>query len=234
MKNPIISPSLDDATNKVNVNSSNKKQAVVVNSENQRGPVDVEVGSDQEDEGQWVTQGGKQVNSRNRNKAKGETSNANTQEVSTTSNRKTGSDKRTVPTSTNNNPSSSAKKTENDIDLSEVSSVPAASVTPTPEPIEICQLLPAGEDRYTASDNWWKQALNKQQTFSVDDIGEWPEREQEEQYTVQKRIIPVKAKALTEKDINIDGNDEINTYKNGREDEVKKITRLTLSKRIFF
>jgi hypothetical protein len=71
--------------------------------------------------------------------------------------------------------------------------------------------------------------LNKQQTFSVDDIGEWPEREQEEQYVVNvKRIIPVRNQnttnnktALSEKDINVDGNDEINNYKNGKEDEVE-------------
>ncbi len=90
------------------------------------------------------------------------------------------------------------------------------------EPIEICQLLPTNENRYTADDHWWKQALNKQPTFSVDDIGEWPEREQDEQYVVNvKRIIPVKnTKALSEKDINVDGNDEIKNYKNGKADEV--------------
>ena len=167
------------------------------------------------------------VNYRNRNKGKTETA----QEVSTTttsssSNRKTTSDnKRAAQTSTSNS-SSSADKTEVDVDLPESSTIPAASTTAppppsalvTPEPIEVCQLLPTGEDRYTANDNWWKQALNKQQTFSIADIGEWPEREQDEQYTVQKRLIPVKVKALTEKDINVDGNDEINSYKNGRDD----------------
>ena len=40
----------------------------------------IEGGSDQEDEGQWVTQGSKQVNNRNRNKGKNETSNTNNQE----------------------------------------------------------------------------------------------------------------------------------------------------------
>ncbi|CAF4437113.1 unnamed protein product, partial [Adineta steineri] len=85
-----------------------------------------------------------------------------------------------------------------------------------------CQLLPTGENRYTASDNWWKQALNKQQNFSINDIGDWPEREQDEQYIVNvTRIVPVKNNktALTEKDINVDGNDHIQNYKNGQEDE---------------
>ncbi|CAF4326731.1 unnamed protein product, partial [Rotaria magnacalcarata] len=48
------------------------------------------------------------------------------------------------------------------------------------EPIEIYQLLPKNENLYVSTDNWWKQALNKQQTFSIDDIGEWPERELDE------------------------------------------------------
>ena len=225
--NLIILALLDEVANKVNANASTKKQPVAGNVESQRAPVDADAGSDQEDDGQWVTQGSKQVNNRNRNKGKSETSNANTQEISTTtsssSNRKTTSDnKRTAGTSTSNT-SSSANKTEVDVDLPEPSTLPVVATTAapvTPEPIEVCQLLPTGEDRYTANDNWWKQALNKQQTFSIADIGEWPEREQDEQYTVQKRLIPVKVKALTEKDINVDGNDEINNYKNGRDDEV--------------
>ncbi|CAF3366951.1 unnamed protein product [Rotaria sp. Silwood1] len=44
--------------------------------------IDVEVGSDQEDEGQWLIQGSKQVNHRNRNKGKNETSNTNNQPLS--------------------------------------------------------------------------------------------------------------------------------------------------------
>jgi hypothetical protein len=218
---------LDDATNKVNKNTSNKKQPVVVNSEVQRAPVDVEGGgSDQEDEGQWVTQGSKQVNNRNKNKGKNETSNTNNQESpsgSSSSNRKNASEKRVAGTTSTNNVSSSTNKTEVDVELPVTSNLPTPPPAQIQEPIEICQLLPTGENRYTANDNWWKQALNKQQTFSIDDIGEWPERDQDEQYTVQKRIIPVKnTKALTEKDINVDGNDEINNYKNGKDDEVKR------------
>jgi hypothetical protein len=227
---------LDDATNKVNKNTSNKKQPVVVNSEVQRAPVDVEGGgSDQEDEGQWVTQGSKQVNNRNKNKGKNETSNNNNQESpsgSSSSNRKNASEKRVAGTTSTNNVSSSTNKTEVDVELPVTSNLPTPPPAQIQEPIEICQLLPTGENRYTANDNWWKQALNKQQTFSIDDIGEWPERDQDEQYTVQKRIIPVKnTKALTEKDINVDGNDEINNYKNGKDDEVKK-KPILINKRI--
>jgi len=214
----------NDATNKVSKNTSNKKQPVVVNSEVQRAPVVVEDGgSDQEDEGQWVTQGSKQVNNRNKNKGKNETSNTNNQESpsgSSSSNRKNASEKRVAGTTSTNNVSSSTNKTEVDVELPVTSNLPTPPPAQIQEPIEICQLLPTGENRYTANDNWWKQALNKQQTFSIDDIGEWPERDQDEQYTVQKRIIPVKnTKALTEKDINVDGNDEINNYKNGKDDE---------------
>jgi hypothetical protein len=216
---------LDDAANKVNKNASNKKQPVAVNPEVQRAPVDIEGGSDQEDEGQWVTQGSKQVNNRNKNKGKNETSNnQESPSATSSSNRKNASEKRsavTATTTSTNNVSSSANKAEVDVELPVTSDLP----TPPPqvqEPIEICQLLPTGENRYTASDNWWKQPINKQQTFSVDDIGEWPERDQDEQYTVQKRIIPVKTiKALTEKDINVDGHEEINNYKNGKDDELK-------------
>ncbi len=228
---------LDDATNKVNKNTSNKKQPVIVNSEVQRAPVVVEDGgSDQEDEGQWVTQGSKQVNNRNKNKGKNETSNNNNQESpsgSSSSNRKNASEKRVAGTTSTNNVSSSTNKTEVDVELPVTSNLPTPPPAQIQEPIEICQLLPTGENRYTANDNWWKQALNKQQTFSIDDIGEWPERDQDEQYTVQKRIIPVKnTKALTEKDINVDGNDEINNYKNGKDDEVKRKTPILINKRI--
>jgi hypothetical protein len=216
----------DAAANKVNKNTSNKKQPVAINSEVQQAPVDIEGGSDQEDEGQWVTQVSKQVNNR-KNKGKNETSNTNNQEspsAPSSSNRKNASEKRSAVAATStNNVSSSNNKTEVDVEPPVTSNLPTPpSTAQIQEPIEICQLLPTSENRYTANDNWWKQALNKQQTFSVDDIGEWPERDQDEQYTVQKRIIPVKTtKALTEKDINVDGNDEINNYKNGQDDEVK-------------
>jgi hypothetical protein len=54
--------SIDDAVTKVNDTNLNKKQPAVVNSEAKRTPtVDGETGSDQEDEGQWVTQSSKQV-----------------------------------------------------------------------------------------------------------------------------------------------------------------------------
>ena len=104
-----------------------------------------------------------QVNNRNRNKNKVESS---------PSNRKT---------TTENAPVVAAvATTTNENELND-------------EPIEICQLLPKNENRYTASDKWWKQPLNNQQTFSVDDIGEWPEDEQDEQYIVQvKRIQPTR------------------------------------------
>ena len=108
------------------------------------------------------------------------------------------------------------------------------------EPIEVCQLLPTRESPYTASDDWWKQALNKQQTFSVDDIGEWPEREQDEQYVIQiERIVPTKSAAsskmaLGEKDINVEtgAHDAVGHYQNetaqhrtgklNQQDEVKQ------------
>lgn len=146
--------------------SANKKQPAVVNTEIKQKPiVDVEIENDQEDEGQWVTQNTKQVSNRNRNKDKIE---------SAPLNRKTTSEKpaAVAPTTTNENESNNI-------------------VNRPEEPIEICQLLPKNESRYTANDNWWKQPLNNQQTFSVDDIVEWPEYEQDEQYVVQiKRIQP--------------------------------------------
>ncbi len=122
-----------------------------------------------------------QVNNRNRNKGKTETS------PSALSNRNVVSEKRPIVTTTNdNNSSSSSSINKNESD-------DVAPSIQNQEPIEICQLLPTSENRYTSNDNWWKQALNKQQTFSIDDIGEWPERDQDEQYTVQiKRIIPFK------------------------------------------
>ncbi|CAF3627632.1 unnamed protein product [Rotaria sp. Silwood1] len=205
-----------DATNKVNATTSNKKQPVVVNSEVvKRTPVDDAVDSDHEDEGQWLTQSNKQVSNRNRNKPKTETLKQESPPASTSSNRKTTTEKRTTPT---NNPSSLINKNESDVETTVTSNTPVQP-PPTQEPIEICQLLPTSENRYTANDDWWKQALNKQQTFSIDDIGEWPEREQDEQYIVQvKRIIPIKT-ALSEKDINVDENDSINNYKHGKNDE---------------
>jgi len=80
---------------------------------------------------------------------------------------------------------------KNELDIEPI--VQSNSSIENQEPIELCQLLPTNENRYTSNDNWWKHALNKQQTFSINDIGEWPEREEDEQYIVQvKRIIPVK------------------------------------------
>ncbi len=217
---------LANATNKVNTTATNKKQPIVGNSEVKQTLVEDET-SIQEDEGQWVTQGSKQVNNRNRNKGKNETSNTNNQESSPTSSskRKTASEKQTAPTPT---ASSSTNKNEFDVETTGTSNVFVPPPPKIQEPIEICQLLPTSENRYTANDNWWKQTLNKQPTFSIDDIGEWPEREQDEQYIVNvKRIIPIKntntnnKTALTEKDINVDDNDQINNYKNAQEDEVQ-------------
>ena len=72
------------------------------------------------------------------------------------------------------------------------SSAPTPSL-PNQEPIEIFQLLPANDDRYTGNDTWWKQALNAHGKFSVEEIGEWPEREQDQKFIVQvKRIVPVR------------------------------------------
>jgi len=65
--------------------------------------------------------------------------------------------------------------------------------------------------------------LNKQPSFSVNDIGEWPERDQDEQYIVKvERIVPLRnPKALTEKDINVNGNDQNNNnYKNTKKNDV--------------
>ncbi len=99
------------------------------------------------------------------------------------------SEKRSIPTISNGNTSSSIHKTELDVETI----IPSNNVIQVQEPIEIYQLFPTNENRYTANDNWWKQPLNKQQTFSIDDIGEWPAHEQDEQYIVQvKRIIPIK------------------------------------------
>jgi len=181
-------PGKSDTVTKVTPTNLNKKQPVAVNSEAKRTPtVDGDAGSDQEDDGQWVTQSSKQVNNRNRNKGKTETSSTNNQtSPSALLNRNVVSEKRPVVTTSNGNISSTTNKNEFDIE-------PTIPSIQNQEPIEICQLLPTNANRYTDNDNWWKQALNKQQTFSVEDIGEWPEREQDEQYTVQiKRIIPVK------------------------------------------
>ena len=128
--------------------------------------------------------------------------------------------------------------TKNETISEPASTLPAAlAVNAAPEPIEICQLLPTKENPYTASDDWWKHALSKPQTFSVEDIGEWPERETDEQYVVNvKSFVPAKSikTALTEKDVNIglDGHEGSTQTQNGsfqrrtakldRDDEVSK------------
>jgi len=125
-----------------------------------------------------------QVNNRNRNKGKTEPSTTNNQtSPSALSNRHVVSEKQPVLTTSNSDSSSITNKNESNVE----------PTIENEETIEICQLLPKNENLYTVNDNWWKQALNKQQTFSINDIGEWPEREQDEQYIVQiKHIIPVK------------------------------------------
>ncbi|CAF0898115.1 unnamed protein product [Rotaria sordida] len=183
-----------DGNTKVNAGNLKKNESVAVNTETKRNlTVDGEAGTDQEDEGQWLTQGSKQVNHRNRNKGKTELSNTNNQ---TLSNHNVTSEQRSIPTISNSNILSSINNNELNVETT-TTTTPlinnSISSIENLEPIEICQLLPTNENLYTSNDNWWKQALNKQQTFSIDDIGEWPEREQDEQYIVQiKRIIPVK------------------------------------------
>ncbi|CAF4857448.1 unnamed protein product, partial [Rotaria sp. Silwood1] len=176
-----------DGNTKVNTANSKKNESVPINAESKRNlTIDVEVGSDQEDEGQWLIQGSKQVNHRNRNKGKNETSNINNQPLSNNYN---------VVSEQLSNSNTSSSINNNELYIETTTSLinDLTSSIEDPEPIEICQLLPTNENLYTSNDNWWKQALNKQQTFSIDDIGEWPEREQDEQYIVQiKRIIPVK------------------------------------------
>lgn len=178
------SPSIVDGVTKVNTTNSNKKQPAVATSEVKNTPaVDDEDVNDQEDEGQWVTQNTKQVNNRNRNKGKTEILKTNNQ---TSSNRNVGSEKQS--TTNNNNTSSVPTKTESNVEPTTIT--PPVKIQ---EPIEIYQLLPQNENRYKSDDKWWKQALNQKQTFSVNDIGDWPERDQDEQYTVQvKRIVPAK------------------------------------------
>ena len=83
-------------------------------------------------------------------------------------------------------------RNDSDIEAKMASSVPAPSL-PNQEPIEIFQLLSANKDRYTDNDTWWKQPLNAHGKFSVEEISEWPEREQDEKFIVQvKRIVPVR------------------------------------------
>ena len=184
-----------------NANVSGKKAAVVAPVETEKDDENV---VEQEDEGQWVTQGGKQVNNRNRNKGKNETT-TNAQETT-----------KSAPVANEKRSTGQTNKIEDKIDVQVESAAPVVAPTPAaPEPIEICQLLPSKENPYTASDDWWKRALNKPQTFSVDDIGEWPERDQDEQYVVNVRqIIPTRPlkSALTEKDINVntDVHDDVN------------------------
>lgn len=224
---------LDDAINKT---ASAKKQPVDVSPEIVKtSSVDDIIDGDHGDEGQWLTQSNKQINSRNRNKVKNETLNSTNQESVTlpaqiqsvsSSNRKTTSEKRTAVG--NDVSSSITNKNESDAEPTVASNTVVQSAPQEQEPIEICQLLPMHENRYTANDDWWKQALNKQQTFTVDDIGEWPEREYDEQYVVQvKRIIPTKnistinKTALAAKDVNIDESDSNNMRISGKEDKVK-------------
>lgn len=184
-----------------NANVSGKKAAVVAPVETEKDDENV---VEQEDEGQWVTQGGKQVNNRNRNKGKNETT-TNAQETT-----------KSAPVANEKRSTGQTNKLEDKIDVQVESAAPVVAPTPAaPEPIEICQLLPSKENPYTASDDWWKRALNKPQTFSVDDIGDWPERDQDEQYVVNVRqIIPTRPlkSALTEKDINVntDVHDDVN------------------------
>ncbi len=64
------------------------------------------------------------------------------------------SDKWPVVSPTNENISSSTNKNESDIE-------PTIRLIQHQEPIEIYQLLPKNENRYTANDNWWKHTLNK-------------------------------------------------------------------------
>lgn len=149
-----------------------------------------------------------QVNNRQKNKGKADAPAVNTQESAPAPKKAAAAEKRSA-----NAAPAVSNKNDSDAETSAPSSTVAAAPQPI-ETIEICQLLPSGENPYTASDDWWKQALNKQQTFSVDDIVEWPERDQDEQYVVNvKRIVATKATkpALTEKDINvnIDGHDEV-------------------------
>lgn len=146
------------------------------------------------------------VNNRNRNKVKGETSSPNNQEpvTSSGSSRKTGTEKRSpvaVPSTESAQLSSTADSHTETSAETTVNVVPI----PAPEPIKICQLLPTRENPYTASDDWWKHALNIKQNFTVDDIGDWPEREVDEQYVKIESIVPprVAKSALTEKDINV-------------------------------
>ena len=97
------------------------------------------------------------------------------------------SEEDSIATNTNNNQLSSLINNNESNIKTRTSFVSPVS---NQEPIEIYQLLPKNEN---INDNWWKQALNKQHTFSIDDIGEWPEYEQDPQYTVQiKRVLPVK------------------------------------------
>ena len=58
----MISFCIGDTVTKVTSTNLNKKQPAAVNSEAKRTPTaDGDAGSDQEDDGQWVTQGSKQV-----------------------------------------------------------------------------------------------------------------------------------------------------------------------------
>jgi hypothetical protein len=112
---------------------------------------------------------------------------ANQTSPSALSKRNATSEKRTVPIVSNSTTASSTNKNESVIE----STITPNTFIQNQEPIEICQLLSTNENRYTANDNWWKQVFKQQQQpFSVNDIGEWPEREEDEEYVQVKHIIP--------------------------------------------
>jgi len=182
--------------------------------EKQRVEVEGQNGSDQEDDGQWLTQGGsKQVSNRNR-KPKGE------QSSSTTTTNDQQQRKSKIPVSekrlneSKNGEHQTRKWQKDRVDLTNPGPLlqqpptttttmsshqpPPVAVAPAPvplqEPIEICQVLPTSTDPYTSSDQWWKNPLKtknnttsvNKQPYSVDDIVDWPE------YVEEPFIIQVK------------------------------------------
>ncbi|CAF3538944.1 unnamed protein product [Rotaria socialis] len=179
-----------DITKNVNTTNANKNESAPVNSESKRTlVVDADNDNNQEDDGQWLTQGIKQVNHRSRNKGKTEISHSANQQ---SSNKNVVIEQRLPVKLLQSNISLPINSDELNIEAIIPSNNSISSIE-NREPIEIYQLLPKNENLYVSTDNWWKQALNKQQTFSIDDIGEWPERELDEQYIVQiKKIIPGK------------------------------------------
>ncbi|CAM4826936.1 unnamed protein product [Rotaria magnacalcarata] len=179
-----------DITKNVNTTNANTNESVPVSSESKHTLV-VDAGDDnnQEDDGQWLTQGIKQVNHRSRNKGKTEISDSTNQQ---SPNKNVVIEQRLPVKLLQSNISLPINNDELNIEAIIPSNNSISSIE-NREPIEIYQLLPKNENLYVSTDNWWKQALNKQQTFSIDDIGEWPERELDEQYIVEiKKIIPGK------------------------------------------